>query len=783
MLGLTLGLAPGLSRGQGAAEIDAQQVNQAIREAADFLLRKQNADGSWNDFELQRHPGAMTSLCTLALLNAGVPPGDPKIKAALNELRNDTPQTTYATSLHAMVFCLAEPTNKLLIERDAKWLESTQTTDGGEFKGCWSYGSSGGGDNSNAQFALLALHEAERVGIEINERTWRLAQDYWERSQNEDGSWGYKPSHPGTGSMTCAGIASLVITRDSLSKGNAEIDGDRVKCCSQQSDDGAIERGINWMGRNFTVYSNPGMPSKLHHFYYLYGLERVGRMTNRRLIGAHDWYREGADLLVSTQDRLTGAWFGATIPENDEVLATSLGLLFLSKGRRPVLMAKIKHGPLEDWNHHRGDVANLTLYAEKKWKRELTWQTIDVGGAKTRKDLADLRATLPDIPVLYISGQLAPEFSDEQTQILREYVDRGGFLFFESCCGGKDFEEGVHALVARMFPEPSRRLRLLPAEHLIWNAEEPVPPQFVRPLYGVDVGCRTSIVFCPDGVPDGGGKNSLSCYLELARPGRTRKLPTEIQRQVDASKSIGINILAYATNREVKFKNPASPRAIGDTPQDEFERALLNIAQVKHNGAWEVAPGALINLMLTVRDQVGLRVSTEDHALSLLDESLSDYHMVFMHGRSAFTFSEAERESLRKYIQAGGFLFADAVCGSEAFAESFRAEMKLAFPDRELKSLTPEDSIFSDAFQGFELKSVMRRDPRRRGADGAVSAEPRPVAPELEAIDFEGHYGVVFSKYDLSCALERHESIECTGYTREDAARIGLNVIMYSLYK
>jgi len=40
---------------------------------------------------------------------------------------------------------------------------------------------------------------------------------------------------------------------------------------------------------------------------------------------------------------------------------------------------------------------------------------------------------------------------------------------------------------------------------------------------------------------------------------------------------------------------------------------------------------------------------------------------------------------------------------------------------------------------------------------------------------------VIFSPYDISCALEQHESFGCRGYTRQDAARIGLNVLVYSL--
>ena len=32
-------------------------------------------------------------------------------------------------------------------------------------------------------------------------------------------------------------------------------------------------------------------------------------------------------------------------------------------------------------------------------------------------------------------------------------------------------------------------------------------------------------------------------------------------------------------------------------------------------------------------------------------------------------------------------------------------------------------------------------------------------------------------------ALERHEALECPGYTREDAARLALNAVLYSLHQ
>ena len=66
---------------------------------------------------------------------------------------------------------------------------------------------------------------------------------------------------------------------------------------------------------------------------------------------------------------------------------------------------------------------------------------------------------------------------------------------------------------------------------------------------------------------------------------------------------------------------------------------------------------------------------------------------------------------------------------------------------------------------------------------GPMKADLRKVPPTLEGIKFGDRWGVIFSPYDLSCALEKHNSLECQGYIREDAARIGLNVLSLFLLK
>jgi hypothetical protein len=316
--------------------------------------------------------------------------------------------------------------------------------------------------------------------------------------------------------------------------------------------------------------------------------------------------------------------------------------------------------------------------------------------------------------------------------------------------------------------------------HPIWRTEERVAPDQMRPLWGIDFGCRTSVVYCPP-VKSGGVKPSLSCLWELSRAGRSQKPSPAVQKQIDAGLSTGINVLAYATNRELKHKDEISSQTTKRVDAESSRRGTLFIANLRHPGGCSVAPRALVNLMEAVTDEIKIPTGTEEHDLSITDDAIFDYHLVFMHGRTSFRLTDREREQLRLYIERGGMLFANSICASKPFAESFRKEMATILSEYPLKQIPASDPIFSKAYGGFDLSKVTRRDPQARAGDEPIRDRRRSVPPELEGIRIDDRYAVIFSRYDLSCALEKQNSLECQGYVREDAARIGLNVVLYSL--
>jgi Domain of unknown function (DUF4159)/Prenyltransferase and squalene oxidase repeat len=741
--------------------VTPQAVQKSIDKAIQALLADQHDDdGGWP--EVAGYNGGVSSLVTLALLNAGMTPQDARISRALTYLKRITPTQTYVVSLQTMAFCAADP-NKFLaeIQRNTEWLAENQSENGG-----WSYGEGrrGGADPSNSQFALLALHEAQRAGAQLPLATWKKvfekAAEYWLAIQNRNGGFPYSAQDNARASMTCAGIASLVIVGSQLASGEAKATED-IRCCGpNRSINAEIQQALEWLGTDFSVSTNRGVPS--YHLYYLYGLERAGRMTGQRFIGGRDWYREGCRELLNLQSP-TGE-FGSDSGHGNRDSETAFGLLFLAKGKRQNVISRLKYGAGNDWNRHSLAMQHLTAHTEQAWKRDLSWQTIDLERAK----LVDLLET----PVLFISGANLPTFSNTQRAMLREYVKNGGFIFAEACdqdgCKGQNFDEYIRRFAVEVF---GKQLEKLPPEHPIWHAERSVdikamPENFW--LYGVQTCCRLGMVYSPI---------SLSCRWQLHMPyGLMPDYNEKVKNQLDNTTLTGINVLSYVTGKELKQKLQSVLVLNEIKNTAPTDRGVMIVPQLQHNAGADDAPRAVSTLIEYLGRENPFRMSSEHRMISITEEELQKYPITFMHGRGELRFNEAQRSALRTYFNNGGFLFADAICSDEQFTSSFRREMEVIL-GANLKPMDANHEVLrGTSFKGFDIKQVSVIDPKR----GAASATYR-TAPKLEFASIEDHVAVVFSPLDLSCALESRHSLQCHGYVRDDAARIGINVLLFGL--
>ncbi|MEX1097560.1 MAG: DUF4159 domain-containing protein [Planctomycetales bacterium] len=762
--------------------ITADEVLRAIQRGRDHLLGQQRRDGSW-DASIGRYPVGTSALVTLALLNTGMTPRDPEVARALESLRkraNDA-ETVYEVSLLCSAFAAARDgeTDRVRLGLLVRKLEGSQIRRG-DGKGAWGYDATKPDvwyDRSNAQFALLGLRDAAVAGVPVSREVWELSRDHWRRSQSGDGGWGYSGVARGgsTGSMTVAGISSLTIIKAMLRDDEREIgpDGQPV-CCGDAAPDPHLARGIKWIEQNFSVGSNPRDTN--WPLYYLYGLERAGRLSGKRFFGEHDWYREGATFLVRrARNMANGTWE----EQGDRLVGTSFSLLFLSKGLSPVLISKLQYPTANDpgsnhWDPQPDDVRNLTehITALPKWPHLMSTQTVDL----SKLPIAGGADVLLQSKILYISGTAAPVVTDAQVKVLREYLDAGGYIVAAATCQDRaaEFDRGFRRLVARMFEGEQADLQLLPATHVVYRSEYALERgDETVGLWGVDFGCRTPILYVPPQAP-----LDFACLWNKWSYQDPPARDARLKAMVSKSMSVGVNIVAYATGREppVKLQDPRPERGAGADP---IERGLLQVARVRHGGGWDTAPRALTNLLRALNEAAGLSASTKPKAVAFADADLYKYPVVTMHGRNSFQLSAEEREQLKKYAERGGVLFADACCGARPFDESFRAEIEAAFGAK-LERIPPEHELFSEKV-GYALRTVKRRSAAAANPDEPIDTTVRQVEPFLEGIRIDGRYAVIYSKYDISCALEHQASSGCPGYESDDAFRIAINVILYAM--
>ena len=775
----------GPASAQGKEEPLVLKVKKSIDAGVRYLRNSQLPDGSW-DVAIagpEAQEGG-TALAVLALLNSGVPVKDAMVDKGLRYLRSvREPKRTYTRALQTMAFAEAnQKEDQERILNNVKWLIEAGAMDGGKFMG-HSYTMVRGGqvtDNSNTQYAVLALWSAKQANIPIKREVWEGIREYYLRQQlANEGSFVYPLSNDRTNprdatlTMTTAGLCGLLIAGMELNSGREKLlDDGTAKNCGDYEENKPAAKALSWVSNRFTI----DMPERV--FYNLYGLERAGRLSGLRFFGQFDWYREGSAYLVKIQ-RGDGHWEAKGTFDRYPVVSTSFALLFLSKGRTPILITKMVHGdwnPLRpggarddldlDWNNDRNDLRHLVDFTSKNmFKVPLAWQTFDLMQAAiprgnnenvTDKEVAEVTSEMLQSPIFYLTGHEAPRLRPLEKVLLKKYVENGGFILAEACCGRAEFDRGFKALAAELWPD--NPLHYLDEKHMVWNSFYTVKPGGPSKLMGISMGCKVVLMYSPQ---------DLSCRWE------SNNLENGAVREAFR---LGANIIAYATGME-----PPRPRltqtqvAASKDPANPTQRGYFHVGQLKHGGNWQPAPLAMRNLMDHLNKLAGLDVVLKTQTLNLDTENLNDYKFIYMHGRDEFKMDPDRLADLRFNLKTGGLLFADACCGREQFDKSFRVFMEQLFPDRKLEEVPLDDILFSKELNGIALTgdSIKCRT--------TAGKEPTRMAPALEGIKINNRWVVLYSKYDIGCALERHQSSECLGYDTGSAFKLAGAAALYLL--
>lgn len=188
------------------------------------------------------------------------------------------------------------------------------------------------GDNSNTQFAILALWAARRHDVPTDQALLAAYQRFM-ISQNGDGGWGYIPNHGTTATMTNVGLLGHAMghgVAPEIVNFNPRNPKDVV--FKPALEDPSIQKGLQALARYI------GQPSRdekqtsfpMQNLYLLWSIERVAMLYDLKTIGGKDWYGWGAQILVHNQNT-GGEWPTSHYHGNSPALNTCFALLFLKR--------------------------------------------------------------------------------------------------------------------------------------------------------------------------------------------------------------------------------------------------------------------------------------------------------------------------------------------------------------------------------------------------------------------------------------------------------------------
>ncbi|MBI3268369.1 MAG: DUF4159 domain-containing protein [Planctomycetes bacterium] len=667
----------------------------------------------------QFRPGPQ-ALRGLALLAAGLDPkADPLVASDLQAVLETGPRRTYIAGLEAMFMAAVDPeAHKGLIHQCSRWLQRCQGADG-----TWSYDpdSPKAGDHSNTQFALLGLYAAQESHLNVPSAAWDRTLEHFNNTQNPDGGWSYAATGKSLPTMTAAGAACLLIGQNRLAG---------ARPCGDQPSSPRIRNALTLIGKQLAEFLKGGTEEKWP-FYYLYAVERVGMLSGQKYVGALDWYREGASWLVQRQNA-DGSWGSGPNPSIDACFA----ILFLAKGHTPLLVNKLEWDG--DWNNDASDLKNLLEFSAHKLRRRFSWQTVSV-----REPAEELGFA----PVLFLNGHTAPKLGPGGVEKLRAFLDQGGLLFAESCCDRPEFDRGFRELVEQVVP--GAKLAPLARDHAVYRTQFAITDPALQFLEGATYACRTAIVYSP---------RDLSCAWDNGCPYENGVSP-------ENARQLGMNVLLYGMG-SAPLRDKLDPKEVAEGlgvagPGDAFV-----FAQVKHGGDWNPDPAAWSRVRELIGKEQGVRSLEAKRALALGDPGLPKYPFLYMTGHFAFSWSEAERASLRAYLAGSGTLFVESCCGKDAFNRSLREELRAVLPQSPLLPVPADDMI--------------RHTPYPVGV-GRFTPPCEGLERDLLGVRAGGRWVVVYSPAGVLCPVDGHECPACRSYVAEDGLHLAANVILHSL--
>lgn len=736
-----------------------QEIDQAISHMQSWLYNQQNAqNGTWmqdREFHLpQAHQRAETAVIVMSLLLSGESVHDqlvPREGSAakrdwhdlarperlaraikyLYDIGYDGFNGTYAVALRMHCWSLLNPNRPSLFKQDAKWLLAAHRSS------IFDYGAKPSQriDHAITLMGILGVWEYAKAGGEVPSSFWSEAADHFVKTQETDGGWTQMPGtgQSSQGDMTAAGLTVLFIAQQQLYRQDDQIPPPLTK---------AIDRGLAWLDLHFVGLNQPG--TNRYQYQWLFNLQQVGLLSGIRSFHGHDWYDVGVrDILGNL--RPDGSIKG-------DLLDTAYALAFLSRGRTPIAISKLKV-PEANWNNRPNDIYFLTEFLSKQYERELHWQVVSID--------SDSERWLT--PIVYLASDQAISLSAKDQRNLKQYLDRGGTLLASADQNNKDFIQSIQTLATNLYPQYELRPiasnvdltstyqeSLSPEASPIAGLLYRVTPEYAKQVYTLSNGVRDLIVLSTQ---DWG----------LAFQGEEPTTTKSSWRMI-------CNLYANTTGQ-----GNWSQKTEANFPERlpyRKKKGDISVVRARVGSEWNAEPLAWPSMVNRFFNRTGFELKIDDQPLKAIGGlNVSLVHLV---GINATKLSDSEVQAIRSYVNKGGTLLVEPLGGKSGFLISVEKQLSKVLGTIPIPLSSASPIISGSGLEGgYDNQRVIYRS--YAVLNYAVHTQPR-----LAAMWINDRPTVLFTQHDLSLGMlgARHWNIN--GYSAESARKMMTNILLSS---
>jgi len=233
----------------------------------------------------------------------------------------------------------------------------------------------------------------------------------------------------------------------------------------------------------------------------------------------------------------------------------------------------------------------------------------------------------------------------------------------------------------------------------------------------------------------------------------------------------GLAVIVMAAMAQGQEPAPILPRLMAPPVRtetvDKTNPYALSVTRLDYGGGgdWYWGSSAIPNLLQFIKEQTDWPISMDEKRVKIEDDQLFACPFLFATGHGMIKFSETEIDRLRRYLQAGGFLFINDSYGMD---KSVRLAVASLFPEKKFEEIPYDHPIYHSYYDFPNGPPKIHEHDKKPAGGWGIIVDGRLLLYYLQ-------------ESDIGDGWEDPHVHNDPPEKRLDALKMGLNIVAYSL--